>query len=246
MSEDKTLPPDSNNKDKTMSVIEHLDELRVRIFYSLIATVISFIIAFIYSRDIIDILKLIAPDTTEFVQISPGEVFIVSVKVSLYAAVYMASPVIFYQIVKFIVPGLKNNEKKYVIPIVIAAFLLFTIGILFAYFAAMPLALTFLLGYGADIAKNTISISKYVSFSAAMIFGLGLLFQIPLLLLFLSIINIVNSKKLKSIWRYVILAAFIAGAIITPSPDPFAQLVVAGAILLLYAFSISLIRFIGR
>lgn len=247
MASEESLPPETNETDNSkMSVIDHLSELRYRIFICLIAIVVCFIFCFIYSRELIDILKWLAPRSTDFVQISPGEVFIVSLKVALYASIYFASPVIFYQIVKFLSPGLKESEKKFVIPIVIAAFFLFSVGILFAYFAALPLALTFLLGYGEDIAQNTISISKYVSFSASMILILGVIFQVPLLLLFLSIINIVSSEKLKSFWKYVILLAFILGAILTPSPDPFAQCVVAGAIMILYALSIGLIKLIRR
>lgn len=245
--------PDSATKEAAnqtstskMTIIDHLEELRSRIFKSLIAITISFVFCFIYSKDLIEILKCIAPSSTEFVQIAPGEVFIVSVKIALYASIYFASPVIFYQIVKFLSPGLKNTEKKFVIPIVLAAFLLFTLGILFAYFAALPLALQFLLGYGSEIALNTISISKYISFSAAMIFVLGILFQMPLLILFLAIINIVDSKKLNSIWKYVVLGSVIVGAIITPSPDPFAQIIVAGAIMILYAFSVALVKLLKK
>lgn len=239
-------------KDKTikettkMTIIDHLEELRSRIFKCLCAIAVSFIFCFIFSKDLIELLLYIAPSSTEFVQIAPGEVFIVSVKVAIYASIYFASPVIFYQIVKFLSPGLKKSEKKYVIPIVLAAFFLFTLGILFAYFAALPLAMNFLLAYGSEIAKNTISISRYVSFSAAMIFVLGLLFQIPLLLMFLALINIVDSKKLNNLWKYVILGSVIIGAIITPSPDPFAQLVVAGAIMILYAVSIALIKLLKK
>ncbi|MEW5819467.1 MAG: twin-arginine translocase subunit TatC [Cyanobacteriota bacterium] len=246
MPEEKTLPPESNDFEEKMTVIDHLSELRYRIFICLGAIGVCFIFGFIFSRELIDILKLISPESTEFVQISPGEVFIVSLKVSLYASIYFASPVIFYQIVKFLSPGLKPQEKKYVIPIVIAAFILFTAGILFAYYAALPLALNFLLAYGSDVAQNTISISKYITFVAAMILSLGLIFQVPLLILFLAFINIVNSKKLYKLWKYVILLAFIIGAIITPSPDPFAQSIVAGAIMALYGFSIALVKLIRK
>lgn len=235
-----------NPTETEMTIIDHLEELRSRIFISLISITICFIFCFIYSKGLIELLKCIAPLSTEFVQIAPGEVFIVSVKVAIYASIYFASPVIFYQIVKFLSPGLKKSEKKFIIPIVLAAFLLFTLGILFAYFAALPLALQFLLGYGSDIAQNTISISKYISFSASMIFVLGILFQMPLLILFLAFINIVDSKKLNNIWKYVILGSVIAGAIITPSPDPFAQIIVAGAIITLYAFSIALIKLLKK
>lgn len=246
MSDQDNLPPIEDPENHKMTLIDHLDELRYRIFYCFIAISVGYVFAFIISRQLIDLLKLVAPTSTVFVQISPGEVFIVSLKIALYAAIYFASPVIFYQIVKFVSPGLKPSEKKYIIPIVIAAFLLFTLGIAFAYFAALPLAMNFLLGYGSDVAQNNISISRYISFSAVTIFLMGAVFQVPLLLVFLSIINIINSQKLSDLWKYVIIIAFVLGAILTPSPDPFGQVVVAVAILILYAASIAFIRLIGK
>jgi sec-independent protein translocase protein TatC len=240
------IPEDHEFDEPRMSVLEHLNELRYRLFYSVLAIIIFSILSFFMSRELIELLKLAAPAGIKFIQISPGEVFIVSLKVALYAGIYFASPVIFYQFIGFVAPGLRNKEKKYLIPSVFVAFFLFTLGILFAYFLAMPLALTFLLSYGADVAVNTISISKYVSFNAAMIFAMGVLFQVPLLLVFLALINVVNSQKLVDWWKYVIVAAFVLGAVLTPSPDPFAQSVVAGATLILYGISIYLIKLIKR
>lgn len=100
------------NNDYKMTILDHLEEVRSRIFKSLVAVVICFVFCFIYSKNLIEVLICIAPSSTEFVQIAPGEVFIVSVKVAIYAAIYFASPVIFYQIVKFLSPGLKNSEKN--------------------------------------------------------------------------------------------------------------------------------------
>jgi sec-independent protein translocase protein TatC len=237
---------ENTEKETRMTLLDHLDELRTRIIYSLVAITTGFIVAFIFSADIINLLKAVAPANTQFVQLSPGEVFIVSMKMALYAGIYIASPVIYYHIIKFISPGLKLPEKKFILPIVIATFILFTIGMLFGYFAALPLALNFLLGYGSEVAQNVISIEKYTSFCSATILIMGVLFQVPLLLLFLSIINIVSSAKLIEIWKYVILIAFIVGAVITPSPDPFGQTIVAGAILILYGISIVLIKLIKR
>lgn len=240
-------PADETNEDKTkMSLLDHLNELRYRLSYSLIAVVAGFILAFIVSKDIIDLFKAVAPYNTNFVQISPGEVFMVSIKISLYAGIYFASPVIIYQIMKFIIPGLKTHERKFVIPIVIAAVFLFTLGLLFGYYVALPLALIFLIGYGSDVAQNVISIEKYISFCSATVLIMGAVFQIPLMLVFLSIIRIISSTKLIELWRYVIIIAFILGAVLTPSPDPFGQTVVAGAILLLYGLSIILIKLIKR
>lgn len=247
MHEIDSLPPELAEDDSPkMTVIDHLDELRTHIIRIVVGIGLCFIVCFIFSRDIINLLKMIAPAGTEFIQIAPGEVFIASLKVSMYSALYLASPIVFYEIFKFCAPGLKYKEKKYAIPVVIAAFLLFTLGIAFSYFAALPLALNFLLGYGSDVATNAISISQYLSFAAAMLLGLGIVFQIPLLITFLALLNIVDSKKLSAAWGYVVLTAFILGAVLTPSPDPFAQTVVAGAIIALYAFSIGLVRIIRK
>jgi sec-independent protein translocase protein TatC len=232
--------------DEKLSVLDHLTELRSRLFYCVIAVFLGFVISFFFSRDLINLLKLPSAGLTQFIQISPGEVFIVSLKVSLYAGIYLALPVIFYQLIGFIAPALRKKEKKFLIPSVIAAFSLFTLGGIFAYFIAMPLALTFLLGYGSDVAENTISISRYVSFNAALLFAMGFLFQIPLLMVFLALINVINSTMMANWWRYIIVSAFIIGAVLTPSPDPFAQSVVAVAVMILYAVSIALVRLIRK
>lgn len=229
-----------------MSVLDHLEELRFRIIKSLIALSACFVVGFIYSRDVIDILKAPVLGITDFVQIAPGEVFLTSIRVATYVAFYLASPVILYQLICFVSPGLKSREKKYLIPILVFSFLLFTLGIIFSYYLAIPLALNFLLGYGSEVARNTISISKYISFNAALIFSMGIVFQVPLMLLFLALINVVSSKKLLEWWKYVIVIAFVVGAIVTPSPDPFAQSIVAGAILILYSVSIALIKAIKK
>lgn len=229
-----------------MSVLDHLEELRIRIIKSLAALSVCFVIGFIYSRDVVNILKAPVNDITDFVQIAPGEVFLVSIRLALYIGLYLASPVILYQLICFVSPGLKAKEKKFLIPVLFFSFILFTLGIIFSYYVAIPLALNFLLGYGADVARNTISIAKYVSFNATLIFSMGVIFQVPLMCIFLALINVINSKKLLEWWKYIIVIAFVVGAIVTPSPDPLAQSIVAGAILILYATSIALVKLIKK
>lgn len=241
--DNKTTNETENHK---MSVLEHLNELRYRLFSSLIVITICFFICFNYSNQLINILKLPAGNSVVFIQISPGEIFFVSIEVAFYTSIYLSLPIIFYHLARFIIPALKKSELKLVIPLSIAAFLCFSVGIIFGYYIALPLTLNFLVNYGADIAKNAISISKYMSFIITTLLLMGVLFQLPLFLVFLSLINLINSEKLVSCWRHIVLASFILGAILAPTPDPLGQTVVALIILLLYGLSFILLKLLRK
>lgn len=229
-----------------MTIIEHLDELRKRIIYSGVAVIAGFIVCFIFSRPLLALILDTAESNITFIQISPGEVFITSLKTALYGGFYLASPVIFYQVIKFTAPGLTKKEKRYLFPIIAMAFVLFTVGALLGYYLVVPLGVRFLLDYGAEIAHNTISVAKYFGVVSAIIILMGVVFQIPLLLAFLSLLQIVHSGQLLAVWQYVVVGAFVVGAVLTPSIDPFVQSIVAIAILGLYFMSIGVLKILKR
>ncbi len=233
-------------KKQKMSIMEHLDELRKRIISSLISLIIGVLIAFFCSRYLIDFLKLLAPDTVTFVQLSPGEVLMTSFKLSVFVGAALASPIILYHLLRFILPGLKPKEQGFISLSVFFGSLLFLVGISFAYYAVIPPALGFLLDYGNDVAQNLMSIALFIDFCSSLIVLTGFMFELPVLLFLLSFTGLIHSKQLISHWRGAIVGIFLFSAVLTPSQDPFTMLIVASALISLYVASIIPIKLCGR
>jgi sec-independent protein translocase protein TatC len=228
-----------------MSLFDHLEELRSRIFYALISTAISAIACFIFVKPIVQLLEIPAKGV-RFLQLAPGEFFFVSIKVAGYTGLLFASPFILYQIIKFVLPGLTRRERRFLAPVVFGSSILFFIGIAFAYVALVPAALNFFINYGADVVEQSWSIDKYFEFVLLLMFSTGIAFQIPVIQLLLSFLGIVSSERMLSGWRYVVLAGVILGAILTPSTDPLTQSLLAGAVIGLYFGGIGLVKLSGR
>jgi len=226
-----------------MSLFDHLEELRSRIFYALIAVILAAVVCFIFVRPIVSILQIPAGDV-KFLQLAPGEFFFVSIKVAGYSALVISSPFILYQIIQFVLPGLTRRERKLLGPVVLGSAVLFFIGLFFAYIALIPAALNFFVTYGADVVDQSWSIDRYFEFVLLLMFGTGLVFQIPILMLVLGQLSIISSEQMLSNWRFVVLGAAILGAVITPSTDPFTQSLLGGAVLLLYFGGIGAMKFL--
>jgi sec-independent protein translocase protein TatC len=236
---------DSAIDDVEMSLFDHLEELRTRIFYAIAAVLVAIIVCFLFVNKIVYLLEIPAHGV-KFLQLSPGEYFFVSLKVTGYSGILLASPVILYQIVRFILPGLTLKEKRFVAPIVFGSSILFLGGILFAYYALIPAALNFFISYGGDVVEQLWSIDRYFEFVLLLLFSTGLAFQIPVVQALLALTGIVTSKRMLSGWRYVVLGAAIFGAVLTPSTDPMTQSLLGGAIGGLYFGGIGLVKLLGR
>jgi len=231
--------------DVEMSLFEHLEELRFRLFYSLIAAVIAIVACFFAVRPIVALLELPAQGV-KFLQIAPGEFFWVSLKVAGYSGLIVASPFILYQAIRFVLPGLTRRERRLLGPVVLGSGVLFFAGLGFSYIALIPAALNFFISYGADVVEQAWSIERYFEFVLLLMFGTGLVFQVPVLQLILAQLGLVSSRQMLSGWRYVILAAAILGAVITPSTDPVTQSLLAGAVLGLYFGGIGVVKLSGK
>ncbi|MEO0539917.1 MAG: twin-arginine translocase subunit TatC [Cyanobacteria bacterium P01_A01_bin.105] len=231
--------------DVEMSLFDHLEELRTRIFYALIAVVIGVIACFAGVNHIVEWLEVPAQGA-KFLQLSPGEYFFVSIKVAGYSGILLASPFILYQIIQFVLPGLTRRERGLIGPIVLGSSVLFFAGLAFAYFALIPAALNFFISYGADVVEQLWSIDRYFEFVLLLLFSTGLAFQIPVIQLLLGLLGIVGSEVMLKGWRYVLLGAAVLGAVLTPSTDPITQSLLAGAVLFLYFGGIFLVKAIGR
>ncbi|HEY9617791.1 MAG TPA: twin-arginine translocase subunit TatC [Microcoleaceae cyanobacterium] len=231
--------------DVEMSLFDHLEELRQRIFYALIAIVVGIAGCFTVVRPIVQLLEAPAQGV-KFLQLAPGEYFFVSLKVAAYSGILLASPVILYQIIAFVLPGLTRRERRFLAPIVFGSSILFVAGLAFAYIALIPAALNFFISYGADVVEQLWSIDRYFEFVLLLMFSTGIAFQIPVIQMLLGLVGIVSSRQMLSGWRYVLLGAVILGAVLTPSTDPLTQSLLGGAVLGLYFGGIGLVKLLGR
>ncbi len=228
-----------------MSLFEHLEELRQRLFYSLIAVAIGVVGCFLIVKPIVQLLEVPA-GPVKFLQLAPGEYFFVSIEVAGYSGLLIATPFIFYQIALFVLPGLTRKERGLLGPVFFGSSFLFLGGLVFAYIALIPAALNFFVTYGADVVEQLWSIDKYFKFVLLLMFSTGLAFQIPIVQVLLGVLGIVSSKQMLSGWRYVVLGAAVLGAVLTPSTDPLTQSLLGGAVLALYFGGVGLVKLLGR
>ncbi len=228
-----------------MSLFDHLQELRMRMFYALISVAVGVVLCFIVVKPIVQLLEIPAQGV-KFLQLAPGEFFFVSIKVAGYSGILIASPFILYQIIQFVLPGLTRRERRLLAPVVLGSSLLFFAGLGFAYIALIPAALNFFINYGGDVVEQSWSIDRYFEFVLLLMFSTGLAFQIPIVQLILGFLGIVSSSQMASGWRFVVLGAVIMGAILTPSTDPLTQSLLAGAVLGLYFSGVGMVKLIGK
>lgn len=228
-----------------MSLFDHLEELRWRIFYALIAVVVGITGCFIAVKPIVQLLEVPAQGV-KFLQLAPGEFFFVSFKVAGYSGLVVASPFILYQIIQFVLPGLTRRERRLIGPVIIGSTFLFAAGLIFAYLLLIPAALNFFINYGEGVVEQIWSIDKYFEFVLLLLFSTGLAFQIPIIQVLLGFLGIVSSNQMLAGWRFVIVAAVVLGAVLTPSTDPLTQSLLAGAVLGLYFGGIGLVKLLGK
>jgi sec-independent protein translocase protein TatC len=202
-----------------MSLLDHLEDLRKRILYSVIALAVFFFPCWKYVKEVFGFLA--APIRKRGVELSYTgltDPFIMYFKIAALAAVFLASPFILYQLWAFIAPGLYRREKLFAVPLVLFGTFFFLLGGGFAYYVAFPFAADFLLGIGAGL-KPVILIDRYISFLLTVILGLGLMFELPVFIFLLSWVGIVSTRFLMRYFRHAVVIIFIVAAIITPTPD---------------------------
>jgi sec-independent protein translocase protein TatC len=238
-------PEDELPDEVEMSLFDHLEELRQRIFYALIAIALGIVGCFVEVNPIVKLLEVPAQGV-KFLQLAPGEYFFVSMKVAAYSGLMVASPFVLYQIIRFILPGLTRRERRFLGPIVFGSTFLFAGGLVFAYLALIPAALNFFINYGADVVEQLWSIDRYFEFVLLLLFSTGIAFQVPVIQLLLGLLGIVSGKQMLSAWRYVVLGAVILGAVLTPSTDPLTQSLLGGAVVGLYLGGTGLVMLLGR
>ncbi len=237
--------------ERELTILQHLTELRRRLFICVVALLVGSAVSFAFFSDIIELLVRPARDLEtgpggQLIYTEVTELLTTSIKVSFVAGFVLALPVLLYQAVMFVAPGLTGRERRYLLGFMPGAMLAFLAGIAFGYFVLTPPALHFLLTFGGDIATPMIRVSNIVNLMIRLLFWMGLAFETPLVMYLLAQLGIVNARKLSRFRRYWVVVAFIMGAIITPTFDPVNQALVAVPLLGLYELGILLARFAGR
>jgi sec-independent protein translocase protein TatC len=230
--------------DQKMSFLEHLGELRRRIMWSVVAIGIGFLATFYFSDRIIRYLARPLPVKLAFM--APTEAFWVNMKVAMIAGLFLALPVVLYQVWLFVAPGLLKPERRFALPFVVIGSLFFAIGVAFALWVVIPFALKFLMTYKTEDLTPVISIGSYVDFVLKFALAFGLVFELPLAITLGSRMGLVTPEFLSRNRKYAILINFIIAAILTPTPDIFNQSLMAGPLILLYELGILSARLFGR
>eukprot|EP00244_Chara_vulgaris_P011693 TRINITY_DN589_c1_g1_i2.p1 TRINITY_DN589_c1_g1~~TRINITY_DN589_c1_g1_i2.p1 ORF type:complete len:331 (-),score=54.88 TRINITY_DN589_c1_g1_i2:156-1115(-) len=228
---DKEELPD----DVEMTIWDHLEELRQRVFLSVGAVGACMVVSFSFVKDLVRILEApVYSQGVRFLQLSPGEYFFTTLKVAGYAGLLLGSPVILYEVIAFVVPGLTRNERRFLAPIVLGSSVLFYVGLLFSYAVLTPAALNFFVNYSEGVVESIWSIDQYFEFVLVLMLSTGLAFQVPVIQLLLGQTGLVTGQQMLAVWKYVVVGAVTAAAVLTPSTDPLTQLLLAGPLMGLY------------
>ena len=235
-----------------LSLRKHLEELRKRLLVSVVVTVITTAVAFVFYKQIIRLL-LRPADLEAAADGGPGLVFIevtemvaVTMKVSLVSGLVLAFPIVLYQVIMFVAPGLTSREKRYLFAFMPAVVLAFAAGVSFGYFVLIPPAISFLVGWGSDIATPMIRIGNYVNVMVMLLFWMGVVFETPIVMFLLAKLGIVSWRGFARWRKYWVVVAFILGALITPTFDPMNQSLAAVPLIVLYELGIWLARLAAR
>ena len=233
-----------------MGFFEHLDELRHRLTRAVLSLVVGTIIGAVMARTVLMLLQdpycLIDGITDcQLVILNPTDNIIIYFKVALMVGGILSIPMVTYQLLMFILPGLTSKERRYILLSIPATTVLFMIGVLFAWRVLMPTALGFLNGFEAEIFKPEWTADGYITFVTSLLFWMGVAFQTPLIFFLVSLMGLVSAGTLVRQWRIAIVGAAIAAALITPTIDPVNMFLVMAPLLALYSLSIVLVYF-GR
>ncbi len=232
-----------------MTFLEHLEDLRKRLFYSAIVLVGGFFPCWAFREKFFEILSRpvmqYLPPGTKFSFLTLTAPFMMYLKIAFLASLFFSAPFIFLQIWYFVAPGLYQKEKKYVIPFVLMTTFFFAMGAAFGYFVVFPWACRFFIAMGKDF-QAVLTPDQYLGFSMKVLLGIALVFELPTLVFFLAKMGLVTARWMVRNFKYAVLVVFIIAAVITPTPDPVTQSIVAIPMLVLYGLGILIALVVGR
>ena len=238
-------------RERQQTVGQHLQELRRRLIISTLTVVVATGVSFAFYKPLVRVLLRpggfsTGADGPELVFIQLTEMLGVTVKVCLVSGLVLAFPMILYQVISFVAPGLTTRERRFLFAFLPGSLICFATGIAFAYFVLLPPALEFLKSFGSDLATPTIRIGNYISIVVMLLFWMGVVFETPLVMFLLAKLGIVTSRGFARWRRHWIVVAFILSALITPTVDPLNQVLVAAPLIVLYELGVWLSKLAGR
>lgn len=232
-----------------MTFLEHLEDLRKRLFYSAIALFVGFVPGWIYAKDLYKILASpvtrYLPEGTKLAFTTLTAPFMLYMKVAFLASLFVMSPFVFLQLWYFVAPGLYQKEKRYAVPFVLMTTFFFSLGALFGYVIVFPWACRFFLTLGRDF-QPVITVDQYFGFALKVLLGIALVFELPTLIFFLAKMGLVTARWMIRNFKYAVLLVFVIAAVITPTPDVITQSIVAIPMLALYGLGILIALVVGR
>ncbi len=232
-----------------MTLSEHLGELRRRLMVAVLAFVVAAVVAAVFYNNLLSLLQHpychVHPHNCSFYVTSPLDGLTLRIKMAAFGGLILASPIVLWQLWRFITPGLRPSEKRYAIPFVVASVLLFLAGCAMAYYI-FPHALAFLTSVGGPSLRQILNPNQYLSLILLMMFIFGLTFEFPVLLVSLELARVVTPARLLSWWRWAVIGITALAAIFTPSGDPFSMLALAAPLVAFYFLSIAVGKLLGR
>ena len=225
------------NETGKQGILGHLRDLRNRLLWSMIAVAVTTAVSFTFADQLIEVLKQPAGDV-HFIFIEITEAFSLYMRVCLMAGIFIAMPFIMYNLLMFVMPALKSNEKKVVLLVLPWVLIMFYGGIYFGFRFLIPPALGFLLNFGSNVAEMQLRLSNYINFVTRLLLVIGLIFELPVVTTFLARIGVISSKWLANKRKFWIILAFLISAVITPTPDAINQTIVAATLVVLYEIGI--------
>ena len=239
-------PEQVPDRDLPMALEDHLEELRGRLVVCVTTWVLASGVAYYYSSYLLESIRGLAGANFKFIYTKPTEAFFAIMKLAMVAGLFVALPVLIYQVVMFVSPGLTRRERKWMLRLVPFSVLLFCTGGLFAWFVALPVMWRFFLSFQSPGIEALWTIGDVVGFVVGLLVLCGIVFELPLVMLFAALAGLIHSSTLRQHRKVVIFAAFVISAIATPTPDAFTASVVAVPILVLFELSLVLMRLLGR
>lgn len=230
----------------TMSLIEHLEELRRRLIVIVASILAAAIAGFLVSRQVLAILRDQLPEAyRQLVFLGPADALSAQLKIAGFLGIAIAMPVILFQLWRFVAPGLTRHEKRFIWPVILVAMALFVLGLLVGYLV-IPYTLRFLLDFSEGLATPNLTIEGYIGFVTTMMLAFGLVFEFPIVLIGLARVGILSHRRLAARRRWAILAIVLFAIVLTPGGDPISPLILSGVMFLLFEGSLLVIRMIRR
>lgn len=240
----KDMPNTSNNSSQSeMSIWEHLEELRDRLLRSAIVIVGLFLLMLVFTEDLLVYLSGPYTDIAgrRLQVLDPTENIVIYFRVALMAAGILGVPYLTYQVLMFIVPGLTETERRYVLTAIPVATAFFLLGVAFTWFVMVPAAFEFLVGFQDDVFEAEWTARRYIEFLTSILFWMGVAFEMPVIMYILGRLGLIGPRTLIESWRFAVVAISLAAAMITPTVDPFNMMLVMGPLLALYVLSIAFV-----